>query len=843
MFSDQTTTTQLVYKKLSEDHCNTKPPRFNRKDTMKYVVETRTNTTNMRPAQRLIKEQIGYPLFQSKAVIEKCLKMADLQSAKVIKLPLELTGSTQEKVVTKDFPIYYVGQLTEAYNMNLLENINSGKFCIPDGMCDDYITLHWGGDLGKGHTQCSISTATRKHNNSVKNSVVTALWENPASDSYRNLSKIFGLVGKEQFGAIASRPMINFIVTNQKKSKPLVHVSMMTLNTFGRKLLSETLDTYQAHQEWKRSAPPPHDNMLSKMKHEFLLETPQAHYSVNKNLNVLSSDWLLSDVLSNAKIMDWRSFCNFDSSGKERLLWLSTEAQSILGDDFDGIISVKHKDFIVCQLRVRTYHDGVKLPNCVWFLGGDMIYPYVDLRKVSNPTNSITYLDSKEDSFKLLKQQYLPYFHDKTEYKLFCWFSMPAQLKVCGDLAFLSKLLGHGGQSCKYPCYLCTVTSDMIKSVDNAENPDFGVWKLRNNCSVFNNFAKKEYQEAKLTETCGIKYLPLLPIYPWMIELSGFHIFEGLMARLQAAKMFFLESQTELSKDDEEIVDQIAILKTKRLNLLNNIEDLSSFEKSVAFKEYGTEDVDCDLDLDVAKPHWLREARKIQVKLHELYRRIAPNTALRKVIEWEDDHKLIQHEYRPGSVNGAVLKANIKHYVGLAAIIRTEFDSIGGTHLGDDWESIMADYEKLHGFICKIGSRLSDEQMKELKECNDRFNGKYYRFLIKYGEPPKGANAENTVNCGIKIHFLKHLMESIECNDNTRSAYTNEERVEAMVQFMHRLIAPYLHFFGERRMWAVSRRANVSQLLNVWYEDNWIVNVPEDAEIGGEQLEIDTNDD
>ena len=826
MISDQNAMRERVYEALCERKCKNKKPRFTEKETMLFMDETHTSSTNMRPLQRQIKEKIGYSLFQSKAVIDRLRKQADLQSAEVIKLELEAVGTTEKKVILKKVPVFYIKQISEAYSLSILENVNGKKFNIPDGVSDEYITLHYGGDLGKGHTQCSISTVTRDHNNSSKNSVVVALWEN--ADTYRNLSKIFKLFGREQFSAIASRPMINFIVTNQQ-STPSVHISMMVLNVFGSNHLRGTLATDRGHQEWLRSAPLPHDDMLSRMKHEFLKKTPQAHYSVNQDLFVLSSEWLYTDLLG-PRVTDWRKYCDFDPSGLERVLWLRGGAVDVIGEDFDGVVAVKHRGFIVCQLRVRTFvrNDGVKMSGRLWFFGGAMIYPFVDLRNLHS--DRICYLQSKTDSFKLLKLQNIDDFPRDDEGSKICWFSKPGQFKVCGDLNFLSKIFGHGGQGCTFPCFMCTATLEMIKSSENATNAEHGKWKYRTNSSALTNFTKTECVGAKLADTDGIKYLPLLPLFPWIIEPSGFHIFEGLMAKLQGAQMFFLENQTALSAEQKCVVKKIDDLKIDQRKIVHSLADRGSFEQVLKIKEYGTEDIECDLDH--LQPRSVKEADDIQRKIDELYLKITPNTALRKIIDWQNDHKLIQHDYRPNSVKGAVLKANIKHYVELADIIRTEFDCLNGTQLGDDWESIMADYKTLHGYICKVGPRLSEEQMIDLEQCLARFGLKYYSFIDTYGKP---ATREGTINGGIKIHSLKHIMDCMRCNGNTRLAFTNEERIEAMIQFLYRIIAPYKHFFGERRLWNITRQSNVKTLPNVFFEDNWIVRVPEEEQIGDQQ--------
>ena len=165
------------------------------------------------------------------------LKQAALSSAKVVQLSLEgPLKSTEFDTNTKerkhfDTNIYYVESLAEAASLNVLNNINGHKWYIPDGLPEDAISINLGGDAGKGVFQLSVSTLTRKQPNSPLNSVVVAMYEKPAVDTYNNIKDVLHLIGRDQVRALMSRGMFNFVFSSTN-NKVTAHVSLLILPSF-----------------------------------------------------------------------------------------------------------------------------------------------------------------------------------------------------------------------------------------------------------------------------------------------------------------------------------------------------------------------------------------------------------------------------------------------------------------------------------------------------------------------------------------------------------------------------------------------------------------------------------
>ena len=56
---------------------------------------------------------------------------------------------------------------------------------------------------------------------------------------------------------------------------------------------------------------------------------------------------------------------------------------------------------------------------------------------------------------------------------------------------------------------------------------------------------------------------------------------------------------------------------------------------------------------------------------------------------------------------------------------------------------------------------------------------------------------------------------------NVRLSYFNEERVEAMVQFVASVIVSYRHFHGVKRLKYSMQKANLRALINVFYDERF----------------------
>ena len=154
------------------------------------------------------------------------------------------------------------------------------------------------------------------------------------------------------------------------------------------------------------------------------------------------------------------------------------------------------------------------------------------------------------------------------------------------------------------------------------------------------------------------------------------------------------------------------------------------------------------------------------------------------------------------------MKNHVKHRYKVAAMIRKYISPV----LASKWIVLINLFSAIFQKICKYEehAKLTDTEVLRLEWNLKRFIVRFYGFIKKYAKPASDSNIlKKELNVGIKIHFLKHVVDYVKVNGNLRIAYFNEELTEHNVQHIARTFYSYRSFFGEKREKCGMRKVNM----------------------------------
>ena len=703
--------------------------------------------------------------------------------------------------------VYYVESLSEALSLSVLNNIKSGSFKVPKGVPDDSIPVNFGGDAGKGITQFSVSTLTREHPNSSLNSVIVALYEKPALDTYHNLKQIVNLFGHSQFESLMSRGMFN-IVFSRSDDKIRAHVSLLLLDKWGQNRANHSATNDPRHKASIAETPP--SDPLSKLKWEFDMRTSQAHYDEHDSLSLIDSSEVSSAQLTS--IDDWQSFCEFDSS--ERRILISN--RSFL--TFDGVVGIVHNDQIVCNLRIQyVSHQGQLLIFSV--LGRALFYPAIPIQNMQNVrcADGLKPVPLGSDAlFSCHPQSDVQSFTSDDSPTELLWISKRATTTISGDLDFLCKLWGHNGSNCGSPCCLCHADRRKILSEENKDNSLDTDIEYRCNQSVLAD--ANEYQKShSLPKSRGVGHPPLIPVFAWCFALCTLHMMEGIFSRLQQSLFHALREKVNPDDAESNCLKEIHTLQLKQRKVQRKISEYHDLERLID-TGYDAEQLELSTSMDEFAA--LEELKSIAKQIKVLREGAAMQGEYKAVFDFMEEKSLIQHDYRPNSVKGCIVKRNIAFYVAVSEKIEDNIDE----DLGREWKECMEKFALIHSFINKhrgdnkaeYGLKISASELSKLKEAIHSFIPMYYQFVADYDEITP-CRDKGELKAGVKVHYLWHVMDYIALHGGMRPSFYNEERVENMVQFGSKTLRPYHHFFGAKRLWCAMRQANLRALMHVFF--------------------------
>ena len=220
----------------------------------------------------------------------------------------------------------------------------------------------------------------------------------------------------------------------------------------------------------------------------------------------------------------------------------------------------------------------------------------------------------------------------------------------------------------------------------------------------------------------------------------------------------------------------------------------------------------------------LAEQKTLCEKLDGLWLELTPAHEHKKVLSFMDNHRMIQHEYRKGSITGAVIKAIFKNMYSLAWLLHECIDE----ELAEDLLGVLEPLKIVWRFCClteqnKEGcsAKVTPPQMDLLKSSIQTVKQRFYSFIKVHGVPPKARVAsKQQLNVGFKIHLLDHIPDKIAADNGLRPVYLNEENTEHMVQKLAKADHSYRTFHGEQRLNGTSRSLQLQSLQNYFYPPN-----------------------
>ena len=754
------------------------------------------------------------------------LKSAIIKSFKLKPKQTSIAYKTGHKLIQTN--VYIVQNLSEAYCLNIKNNIDSNKFFIPSGIPQDKIYLSYGGDAGKGLFVASISSLTREHPNSEANSVPVICFEKPAIMHHNKSSHYI------QLHSIMPRPMMNVVTISDGKSLKS-YVCLLCLDYWGQRELNKDLPVCI------RS----HPNLLTSKK-DFFLQTAQAHNSKSKLL-IIS----VENIIDFDDDTDFDLFCRTRPIQDESDRHISINSKCISAE-FDGIIGVERQNFIICILRISGCQCADTNIYRFAVYGRGLFHPKIPINNTNIDRDIDRYFIFFQQPTTLSKQQqYIQSIYSSPNELSIAWTAFKVNFFVVGDFDYICKITGHRGSSTKYPSPICLIDKSDIRSKRNCERSVQKECVHRTQRSMADDLMEWS-RSTELPLSHGVAEPSLVPSFFWCVGLPTFHITEGIMAKQQAALLHGMQKILKVTEASTDKVNKLWEWQEEKMKLLQWIEEGKQFvcileNSSIEKKDYAP----------LQHEHVKERLGEIDLQIEKLVESLDSNNKFKQIYKFMDDHGMIQKDYRPGSLKGSVVRKNLAHFDILCDQIESSIDQ----ELGKNYRALMSHFSFIYDMISKhgdkahntqrknekkqkvYGQKLTLEQQQTLRSSIEEYIPMFYSFLWNYGE--KAAKV-NEINSGIKIHNFEHIMDYIQLFDGMRPSYFNEERIEKMVQFVAKTLYPYHHFFGAKRLRCALRACNMKSLFHALFLSDFVIGDDVEEFLNGEdevEAEYDDVDD
>eukprot|EP01084_Bolivina_argentea_P278999 476903_1 len=801
--SSNTQDIPTIYHQLAKRNIPKYQPRISLPKTVQITLESGINQSQLDSLQKGIRSEIGWPLFVRHDLVTLLLTNSNLKSQDVVQVELERSHNSEaykrgnHTILTN---VFVVECLDEALCLNVKNNIDGGKYCLLDGFEQDTWWWAWGGDSGKGKTSISLATFTREHPNSKDNSVVIVCYEAPAVESYNNLKHF---IPYEQTNATMNGAMWIAIVVSDGQNITS-HIGLLRLDYWGQQELN-VLQEAKHVNSIPEQAP---TNGISALEYEYYKHNARAHYETGA-LRIISVDDLCN-ITSN---YDWFVYCKYRDSKTSQTNYLMLN-DGVLPKLWSGIVAIKDGKYIQCILRLRMITD-----NKAAVYGRGKLYSEAPVNDVSNfllEENKSYIARGTDDMF----QQ--PNGSVNSELKMF-WTSKKCMGRLCGDKKYLSMVIGHSIHS-NFPSLWCDVEKCQLRSGDNQDGSVQSKCNYRSMKSMMNDYNTFEKTKS-LKKSHGIKCVGLIRYCPWNMAPPTYHDCEGIFFKIQAATDNGVRTKLGIEiENKDEGFDKLVALKDKKIELEHSLTDYNH-TKMVLDTTYGCEDI--EMEVSMCTMNVQENINNINEKIEQMKDNISPHETYNIIKDYQNQERLIQYNYKSGSVKGIIIKNNIKCY-------HTFGDLIANTvyqQLGEDYVSLMDDFSHIYSKISCAGNmelnqqrkkekrqliygdKMSQEEQNTLKKTIESFIPKYYKYLNDWGIE---AKAHGEINAGLKIHDFIHIPDMIQAFGGKRLAYGNDERDESVVQKVGKAFQEYIHFHGRKRIIGAMRKCNLKTLKHVF---------------------------